>query len=244
MSIQLASVGVLAARRLPAVVDPLIANVIYLANFADIADSVVVGDRHEYTPQIGATNSKPATAQTVSKVLGGELVHPTTADFNFLDPADEPLLDIGTGDMCAEGWFEEDTANRTNFRAYLKQYTGSPNKSWIVQPDGSAAHWSLSQNGNSSSYTSMGAASYPVANTYTHLAFVKVGTSFAWYVNGVRRAGRVYGDLFQTNQPFATQARGKWKSVRYTAGNSRYGYNDTITLPPGADYDYRFPLTA
>lgn len=215
-------------------------DVIYLANFSGITglQEEDVPTSRTFQAQVGAAETTiPAGVFIDDGVLnniGGSVI-------NLLSPSDEPLLDIGTNDFCVEGFIKGHTSI-SNFRAYFAQYTGSPNKSYIFQRDGSSTKISLSSNGSSSSYVTV--TGHPLVSTteFDHLALVKGGGRMGIYVNGVRVWERAYSNLFLTDQPLKTQVQASWTAMRYTARNSRYGTPSAVSsFTPPTPYLGGFP---
>lgn len=216
-------------------------DVVYLANFSGIEgfeeqDSPSV---RTFQAQVGAGESVLASGVHITD---GIFKNTAGSRCNLLSPSDEPLLNIGTNSFCAEA-FVRMYPSPTNFKWLLAQYDGTPEKSWLFQPDSGFYRVSLSANGSTSTYVSTGISIADISTVnFDHLAIIYDTGVFGVYINGVRRFERSYSSLNATLSAFSTQINGEFTAIRYTARNNRYGDPDTLaSFTPPTPYLGGFP---
>ena len=167
----------------------------------------------------------------------------TVASFDgagdYLSIASNPAFNFGTGDFTIEAWLYP-TATTGNFGIYATSAGGGPVAKFVVFLDSLSPNCHLFglTNGNNI-YTK--ATSTVAVNQWSHIAFVRSGTTWTWYINGVASGSGTNSTAisFSTeptyigygNQAFFDYFNGLIGPLRITKGVARYTAN--FTPPTG-----------
>jgi hypothetical protein len=211
--------------------DPDYAKVSLLLH-GDGADGSTVFTDNAPTPK-AVTASGSAAISTAQSKFGGASLGLTGG---FLSVADSADLDTSTGDFTIEFWLRPASlaANAILFNKASGTSAGYPYQGYV-----SAAGGVVFRAYNASSqelFTLTTAGGLVAVGAWTHLAFVRSGSTFAVYVNGVSAGSATYaGSLPVNTQPMSIGAysngsypfSGHIDDFRFTKGVARYTANFT-----------------
>jgi len=153
-----------------------------------------------------------------------------------LSADDTPLLTAGSGDFTAEAWVYP--LNDTGVLGIFgKRSSGSSHLEWVVYSLNGYSYMVLSSNG--SSWGHAGAGTEPItANQWSHVAFVKSGSTCTVYVNGVTSQSATMEAIHDGSGPFVIGDGGD-------ASQGFSGYIDEVRVSKSAVYTTDFtPPTA
>lgn len=216
--------------------DPYWANVSYL----------LVGNGANGT----TTNIKDSSSNNIATTIFGNTVISTTqskygsgsvyfdGNGDYLRLSSGSQFSFGTGDFTVEGWFYQ-TAVNTYPLAFEIDHLAPGGIAFFLS-NGSIIQAYYTVSGGVGGF--MGSANAPSLNTWNHIAWVKNGTSFKIYVNGVAGANSTYPASLSVNganEVFvgshggvsAYYFSGYIYDLRITKGVARYTANFT---PPTA----------
>jgi len=205
-----------------------VTNTELLLNFQDAG----IYDRSGINNLDTVGNAQIDTA--VKKYGTGSLEFDGTGDYLVL--TDDSTLSMGTGDFTVEFW---SYCTGTGYRIILDNNWNSTTNSWQIYINGEDTEI-LHANGASSSI-GVGTAGNAVPNNqWTHLAFVKSGTTVKIYVNGTSTASGTMNVTFgrDSTNYIGIEAGSSYPFVGYiddlriTKGVARYTSNFT---PPSAE---------
>jgi len=205
-----------------------VTNTELLLNFQDAG----IYDRSGINNLDTVGNAQIDTA--VKKYGTGSLEFDGTGDYLVLP--DDSTLSMGTGDFTVEFW---SYCTGTGYRIILDNNWNSTTNSWQIYINGEDTEI-LHANGASSSI-GVGTAGNAVPNNqWTHLAFVKSGTTVKIYVNGTSTASGTMNVTFgrDSTNYIGIEAGSSYPFVGYiddlriTKGVARYTSNFT---PPSAE---------
>jgi hypothetical protein len=179
------------------------------------------------SPAISTTQSKFGGASGFFNGSAGYIFPPTTAAFSF-----------GTANFTIESWVYPTQSASGNLGIYAISAGGGAVAKFVVFLDTLTpnCHFFGLTNGNNI-YTK--ATSAVPVNQWSHIAFVRSGTTWTWYINGVASgSGTNSTNISFTTQPiyigyggqvFFNYFQGYIDDLRITKGVAR-----TITLPTSA----------
>lgn len=178
-------------------------------------------------------NAQISTTQ--SKWGGGSMYFDGTGD--YLKVADNPIFSYGTGDFTVEFWMYPTTTGATK-RLYFHQTTSTTQFS-ITQLTANTIN--VFANNSSTTIIDITGSTAVSANTWTHVAVVRSGSTFTLYQNGTSVAsgtssasmpdptGSLYiGALDTGSDPYT----GYIDDYRITRGYARYTSNFTAPTAP------------
>jgi len=157
-------------------------------NFVDSGPNAMAISRSG-TPTISTTQSKFGEASGFFDGTAGYIFPPTTAAFSF-----------GTADFTIESWVYPTRSASGNLGIYAISAGGGAVAKFVVFLDTLTpnCHFFGLTNGNNI-YTK--ATSAVAVNQWSHIAFVRSGTTWTWYINGVASGSGTNS----TNIGFTTQ---------------------------------------
>jgi Concanavalin A-like lectin/glucanases superfamily len=210
-----------------------VTNTSFLANFtnAGIIDNAEMNDLET----VG--NAQISTAQ--SKFGGGSMLFDGAGDW-LVGPY-SPNNNLGTGSFTFEAWIYPTNIGGNRGVYSISGGSGANPKFVIFLSSGTPnIHYNNLPNG-ADIYTS--ASSAVSVNTWSHIAFVRNGSTWTWYINGVASgSGSNSTNITFTTQPsyvgyggetFFTEFNGYIDDLRVTRGFARYTANFT---PPAAAF--------
>ena len=195
--------------------------------FTDSSQNALAATRFG-TPVISTTQSKFGGSSAYFDGASSYLSIPTFAGLSF-----------NIGDFTIEAWVYP-TATTGNFGIYATSAGGGPVAKFVVFLDSLSpnCHFYGLTNGNNI-YTK--ATSTVSINQWSHIAFVRSGTTWTWYINGIASGSGTNSTAitFSTEptyfgyggQEFFNYFSGYIDDFRITKGISRYNANFT---PPAA----------
>jgi hypothetical protein len=197
-------------------------------NFVDSGPNALAISRSG-TPTISTTQSKFGEASGFFDGTAGYISPPTTAAFSF-----------GTADFTIESWVYPTQSASGNLGIYAISAGGGAVAKFVVFLDTLTpnCHFYGLTNGNNI-YTK--ATSAVPVNQWSHIAFVRSGTTWTWYINGVASgSGTNSTNISFTTQPiyigyggqvFFNYFQGYIDDLRITKGVAR-----TFTAAPTSAY--------
>jgi hypothetical protein len=210
-----------------------IANTSFLANFTNAG----IIDNAEMNNLETVGNAQISTAQ--SKFGGGSMLFDGTGDW-LVGPY-SPNNNLGTGSFTFEAWIYPTNIGGNRGMYSISGGSGANPKFVIFLGSGTPnIHYNNLPNG-ADIYTS--ATSAVSVNTWSHIAFVRNGSTWTWYINGVASgSGSNSTNITFSTQPvyvgyggesFFTEFNGYIDDLRITRGYARYTANFT---PPTAPF--------
>ena len=155
------------------------------------------------------------------------------ADGDGLLLADSPLLTAGSGDFTAEAWVRPATNSGVLGIFSKRSFTSESGLEFVCYALNGYSYLVVSENGTNWSYNSAGSEAIP-ADQWTHVAFVKNGTSVAVYVNGaLSQSGTLGGNVYDGNESFFIGSGGY-------DGHLFDGYIDEVRVTKVARYTAAF----
>lgn len=167
-----------------------------------------------------------AISTTQSKWGGASIRTPGGSCVLF---ADTNICDFVAGDFTIEFWVRADGVTT---QAFLNNYaTSSATSTFVIQCNGSGVIGAYAYTG-SSSISCVSAASTLVSATWQHIAFVRSGSNFYLFVDGVQKATTTSAATLNTgaaktrvgaeSDTGASGATAYFDDVRITKGVARY----------------------
>jgi hypothetical protein len=196
-------------------------------NFVDSGPNALAISRSG-TPTISTTQSKFGEASGFFDGTAGYIFPPTTAAFSF-----------GTADFTIESWVYPTQSASGNLGIYAVSAGGGPVAKFVVFLDTLTpnCHFYGLTDGNNI-YTK--ATSAVPVNQWSHIAFVRSGTTWTWYINGVASgSGTNSTNISFTTEPIYIGYGGQ------VFFNYFQGYIDDLRITKYARYTAAFtPPTA
>jgi hypothetical protein len=161
------------------------------------------------TPTRTPTNTvTPSPTPTTPPPVNGSLLF-TSGSTNYISTPNTSGFQFGTGNFTVEMWVN--LSDNSNAGLISNGLTGSGG-AWMMEIVGSRIYWQSSGIANN-----INSATLPQLNTWQHIAFVRIGTTLSYYLQG----NLVTNTTVSTNYNYTlnTLTVGKSYENRYTSGN-------------------------
>jgi len=165
-------------------------------------------------------------------------------DGDYLSVEDSDDWNFGTGDLTVDFWWRPDTLSNGSYYTIWSQSIDQSNRIHAFYLHGTGIYWYVAVGGAPYFYLDDAACTL-VADQWQHIAYVRYGTSFRIYVDGVIKGNRTFTSITMpdlatplkigaNNSAFWSYANGWFDEIRVSKGIARWTADFSSSLPTEA----------